>query len=156
MAVTLRGSGQTIIQVQTTNNTQDWGSTSTAWVNTPLQCSITPTSSSNRILVFMSAKISTGSTGNDSFWRVVRSISAGGDAVIAPGIDGYTWQTAGQLREQSHSASFCFLDVPGTTNTVTYLFQARTSGPAMYYNARGFDGAFRVSSQMTLMEVAYV
>jgi len=175
MAVTLRGTGQTVVQVVTFNTTTQWGGhTGADWLGTPLSLSITPKSASNRIIVTYSAHVNTGSQavpGGDFFWRVVRSIGGGAFTDLSPissAINGDNkldsspivghHQGAGQDYFAVKSLGGCMLDAPQTTTSCLYEFQGKSNGSTPgFVNYRGaFDPIdFFQASQMTLMEIAY-
>ena len=129
-------SGGKLLQVVQTVKTDTWSSsTTTSWVDiTGLNVSITPASSSNKVLV--NVHISTSNYSLASF-RLVR-----GSTVIAVGdsLGGNRIQaTMGALSFQRdgnrvNSASISFLDTPSTTSSTTYKLQAWTYSGTQYIN----------------------
>jgi hypothetical protein len=172
MGVTLRGTGQTVVQVVTVNTSTPWAHLGD-WTATPLSLSITPKSASNRILVTYSAKVNAGLDfapydGGDFFWRVVRQITGNDFTDLTPistAVNGDNkqdnrpiighHQSAAQDRFSIKSFGGCMLDAPGTTNSCLYEFQGKSNGTLGFLNCRGFLGDFIGNSQMTLMEIAY-
>jgi hypothetical protein len=124
MAVTIRGSGQVPVQIQSTTLKSSVSTTSTSPTNlTGMSVTITPTSASNRILIQATLNVSI-----NNFGRVYLSITGGnaasyiGDAgtgvecavaYCVREVDGYVMGTAPML----------YLDSPATTSAVTYQIQ---------------------------------
>ena len=157
-----KGTGS-ILQVVSAFSNTHLSSSSTTYVDlTGVTATITPTSSSNKILIICSIALS--KENNHSFHgRIVRNGSAisgsGGATSNNQEIDGVWWN----IRTAVYSAnpsSVNYLDSPSTTSAVTYKAQGKTSGSSHgfslnrtgdsgndLYNSPGF-------SQITLMEVA--
>ena len=129
-------SGGKLLQVVQTVKTDTWSSSSTAnWVDiTGLNVSITPASSSNKVLVDVHISLSNYSLAS---FRLVR-----GSTVIAVGDDGggnRVQATMGALSftrdgHRVSSASIRFLDTPSTTSSTTYKLQAWTYHGTQYIN----------------------
>ena len=125
-----------ITQIVSTTKTDTWSSSTTAsWVDiTGLNVSITPTSSSNKVLINVHISLSNYSLAS---FRLVR-----GSTVIAVGDDltGNREQaTMGALSftrdgHRTSSASIMFLDTPSTTSSTTYKLQAWTYDGTQYIN----------------------
>jgi hypothetical protein len=127
MAVTIKGSGQLIVQIATVTKTDTFSSTSNTFTDvTGLSVNITPTSASNRILVIYSVMSGASSSQGPNI-RLVRNSTA-----IAIG------DVAGS-RTQTTSAGFAsntnnlismhnmnFLDSPATTSSTTYKIQIQS------------------------------
>jgi hypothetical protein len=153
-----------IIQVVMSTYTAAWSSSSSNnWINLPLTATITPTSSSSKILVM----INHGSLAmfNSGAVRVLRNGSAiqVGDAAgsrntgmyshAVPYFGDFNW---------GESKIWRFLDSPGTTSAVTYQPQgySEASGSStVWFNYgpndpdSGISYAGRVASNIILMEV---
>lgn len=154
------GPGQ-ILQVVSTTKTDTFSSSSSSAVNvTGLSASITPSSTSSKILIFASI-YSSASNASASF--VLFSIT-GGNASSYQGSGGNgefnlppqngAWSSP-DLRGDLTMANY--LDSPSTTSSVTYQVQARSPGGATFYiNRHATEGspAVRGASTITLMEVA--
>lgn len=138
-----------ILQIQSVNKTDEFylAGTGTPTDVTGLSVSITPSSTSSKILVFGHCQMSATAGGGDSFVRLMRDSTA-----IGSGAGGYFGQVAGQDGFMVHSKTIFFLDSPSTTSSVTYKIQVW--GQTLYVNSRGYDAAFDTSSQIVLMEVA--
>jgi len=141
--------GGGIIQVASVNKTDQYYQTGTGTPTdvTGLSVSITPRSSSNKILVLGHVNFSATSAGGDSFARLMRGATS-----IGAGADGYFAQVAGQDYFAVHSRVIYLVDSPGTTSSTTYKIQCW--GQELYVNSRGYDGSFDVSSQIVLMEIS--
>ena len=154
-----------ILQVVSAFSNTHLSSTSTSYIDlTGLTATITPASSSNKILITCSISLSKESS--ESFLgRVVRdgSAIAGSGGVKISGNnnqeDGVWWCIRSNTRAANPSTVH-YLDSPSTTSAVTYKAQGKTSGSGNgfafnrtqnggndLYNSPGF-------SQFTLMEVA--
>jgi len=166
MAVTLYGSGNAIIQViQYSNNAVSGFPSIGGWQDTLINTSSVPltrTYASSKILIFADIKASNISSGGDAFYRLVRSDGT----VIAPGADPtfgqLGWQTAGQTDSfSSVTLGMRYMDgLSLPAGGISYKIQVWPSLACMI-NARGYyygitgSVSFPVSSQITLMEVAF-
>jgi hypothetical protein len=162
MAVTLRGSGQVPVQVISTTKTDTFTTTSTSLTDiTGLSVTITPTSSSNRILVLGYV---TGGSSVESFSSIVlvrnsTQIFIGDAASSRPRATAMFYDEGNQGLIWSNAP--IFLDSPATTSAVTYKFQCRVgSGGGTFTvnrSPRDTDSAnfdFRTPSSITVMEIS--
>jgi len=151
------GTTGTVLQVvQATTQTQVTNSTTT-YADSGLTASITPTSSSSKVLVLVSQNfyvtIGTGSSQYGGF-QIVRNSTA----IYTPAQDATSSFDYGVGVGNSTSVSLftrysaCYLDSPATTSATTYKTQMRiyytTSGGAIY--AQNSNG----TSSIILMEIA--
>jgi hypothetical protein len=154
MSIVLNGTGGTITGVpgqvlQVVNGTTitSASSSSTTWADTTLTASITPTSSSNKILVLVSQngmRKGTTSVYDDISIRLLRNATS----ISQPSY--FAGYTNSSLQFYGLSCSLNYLDSPTTTSSTTYKTQI--SNP---------DGSGAVSAQysgemstITLMEIA--
>lgn len=138
-----------ILQVINTIKTDQFTTTSGTPVDVPgLSASITPSSTSSKVLVVAWAVISTSGGSGDGYVRLMRDATA-----IGNGNQGYFGQSAGQDYYAGHSKPITFLDSPTTTSSVTYKIQSWGANTS-YVNGRGFNGDFVTSSGITLMEIS--
>jgi hypothetical protein len=160
MAVTIRGSGQLIVQIVTATKTDTFTSASTSFTDiTGLSVSITPTSSSNKILVMYSLMTGENPSGFPMV-RLVRNSTAiaVGDAVGSRAqVSSVAWSSGNT--NVSDMQSMNFLDSPATTSSTTYKLQIiSTSGTTNYINrtARDDNGSYepRGVSTITVMEIS--
>ena len=151
-------SGGIIQCVQTTLTTGvTYTNTSFADIPSPgLSVSITPSSSSNKILVI--ADIScTGASGQYNMFQLVR-----GSTNIYRGTDSKTYIGSKIYYPVSDNANehasqggiyMSFLDSPATTSAVTYKVQVRVTGSTGGINRRVSSDDTSLASTLTVMEV---
>lgn len=138
-----------VLQVVNTIKTNQFTTTSGTAVDvTGLSASITPSSTSSKVLVIAWVVISTSGGGGDGYARLMRDSTS-----IGNGDDGYFGQSAGQDYFAGHSKPITYLDSPASTSSLTYKIQVWGANTS-YVNGRGYDGSFRTSSGITLMEIA--
>ena len=122
-----RGAGA-ILQIQEgkTNNRVEMASSTYAATN--LNCSITPISSSNKVLVQVSGDCNTNGDDNDLALTVYRSIDGGTYNNLGNGTHGFVNARSDAARLHS-AVSIQFLDSPGTTDSINYkVYIARVGG----------------------------
>lgn len=156
----------TVLQVVSTTKTDTFSTASSTFVDvTGLSVSITPTSSTNKILVFFSVYTSADQNSSSAAIRLSRdstAIDIGDAAGSRPRISGifYSGDVSTGTQASIGVASNNFLDSPATTSATTYKIQmASSSGPTMYINrssadrnTSGYDA--RTASSITVMEIA--
>ena len=133
-----------VLQVVTSTHSTSTSTTSTSYVSTNLDASITPSSSSNKILVLVAQNgVYKDGTGNGTDIELRRD---------GTGI-GKLAENAGGENSGSYSigtgAVSCLLDSPSTTSAVSY---------ETFFRRTGSDGAayvqvFNCKSIITLMEI---
>lgn len=166
MAITISGNGQIIKQVIQTVSTTLQTFNGTAFTElSSLNTSITPTNSSNKILVVCSI---TFGTGNDAFpaWRIYRGATwidqstASGSATQTT-FGGSVGTGSANAYNQVGMNTFTYLDSPSTTSATTYSIQVspmRTVARDFALNRAvsiGDANQLTGTSTMTLYEVAY-
>jgi hypothetical protein len=160
MAVTLYGSGNAIVQVKQYGFNIPEAFSNADWQNSSITTSGSPfirTSNSNKILIFADIKGSTVLGGGDTFYRFLRNDGA----VICPGSPGWAQTSAQNDALHSVTLGMRFMDTSLPSGTVWYTLQVYAPQTGVI-NARayiyGIGGGvdFTVSSQITLMEVAFV
>ena len=137
-----------VIQTIFVNDTNEFSSTSTSYVDTNLTATITPKSASSKILVtsnltldvacgsVIGARLLRGSTvlKTEGYWSFIST----------QGTSDYI------LMRQSHH----YLDSPSTTSAITYKWQlARTSGITLSHFL-SYDDSNETDSQLVLQEIA--
>ena len=166
------GGGGGIIQVKNTTVTATSTLTlSSAWVDSALTCSMTPTSSSSKILISVSATGEGNAANQESFaYRIKKAISGGATTYLTGAtagsrtlVTGVTGDNTADSGTSASSFSFSnYLDSPATTSAVTYTIQItydHAGGNGTYYLNRQVtdaDGSAnaRFISWITLMEVS--
>jgi len=156
---TLAGSNS-VLQVVQTVKTDTASHTGASWSSALMSASITPASTSNKILVIYSATMvcnQAGYTTYTSLWRDSTQIflaDAAGSRGRSSGVVGRVDAYAGETLSQQ------YLDSPSTTSSVDYTFKARSSdGATVAYLNRGVtdrdnaDYDFRGASSLTLIEI---
>jgi len=130
---------QVVSNVVTNNQVQ---TNSQTFVDATLSCSITPTSSSSKILVMVSTQQTTSSAGDYGLFGLKRGSTdlEGGKLFAAQ--ENSDWETV----------SFQYLDSPATTSATTYTlrFASNAGSNYVYVGWVGAGGA----QVMTLMEIA--
>jgi len=142
--------GGKIGQVVQGTDTTETAITSTSYADTGLSASITPTSTSSKILVMwdIQYRVNTGSSNNIiAFIKTLRDTTLIGSYAKARS-DGFVGEYGGTI-------TFSFLDTPSSTSSITYKTQAAlgTSGDGRTFYAETGQGGVTALSAITLMEV---
>ena len=145
----------TVLQVASTTITGATSTSSSSFVDiSGLSVSITPKSSSSKIMVSATLMVSGAST-DDTFYNLVRGSTAIGQGTGASNNQTlYIRMTDSLFPEVAHMQ---FLDSPSTTSSTTYKVQYRTRVGTLYVNNRAYDGgSFTISgiSTITAQEIA--
>ena len=158
MAITLKGSGQVPVQIQTATLATQFTSTSTSFTDiTGLSVSITPTNSANKILVLLNVN---GSASDHAGIRLTRNgtaIAVGtptGSQTASTTGDFYYLSNVNQVMNQGMN----YLDSPATTSSVTYKIQMRTDSGTFTINGTPSNNnasyVMNGVSTLTVMEVS--
>lgn len=143
-----------ILQVVSATKTDTFSTTSTSYVDiTGLSASITPISTSSKILVFGSFGMIGHAFSQNVRIQCLRGATPIGNSTTgtAAAIGAFSPTTSDWLGD---AAAFTFLDNPNTTSSTVYKFQISTNTSTVYINVRGAVTAHTGSSTITLMEVA--
>ena len=145
-----------ILQVVSTAKTDIFSTTSTTAVDiTGLTASITPRSTSSKIMVLVTIGAFSPEAGNTGNLQIARdgtalNIATGGATSNSGGLSVTSGATYG-----NHTESISYLDSPSSTSTLTYSAQVfAQSGSTLYVNRWVANDARRATSTITLMEVA--
>ena len=140
-----------VLQVVSANNSQQITTTGTTYIDTNLTASITPSSSSNKILVMFSGSMYNDTADVHAALTVFRGNSSTGTNLDLTGASGYGFGTAYAQGDKIKSNVVGFvLDSPSTTSSTTYTAAVRrVSGSGNVYMNVNSDTA-----SMTLMEIA--
>jgi hypothetical protein len=160
MAVTINGSGQIPVQIQSVVKTDTFTMASTTFTDiTGLSVNITPTNSANKILVIAHVNTVGTVTTSSSGIRLVRNstaISVGdaaGSRVQVSGGSNY-----GNYGVTITGDSIVFLDSPATTSSTTYKIQIQAYSSTAYVNRSPVDSNdpayYRTVSSITVMEIS--
>lgn len=117
--------------------------TSTSYTNTSLSASITPTATSNRVLVCAFGPLYAASGTGNVFATLSRSTTS-----LAITSDGFALNNGSAILEQ---AAMCTIDSPATTTSTTYRVQIKSSAATTAQWGGGPNG---VTQTMVLMELA--
>jgi hypothetical protein len=148
-----------VLQVVSTTKTDTFTTTTTgSYVDiTGMSVSITPTSSSNKILVIFSGN-QLGTSGTFGWaLQLVRDTTA---ICVGTGVSNRIANSvSGPSPDNNWSmpSAINFLDSPSTTSSVTYKIQCRQGAGTFYFNRSPNDtdnsGYYRPASTITVMEI---
>jgi len=127
MSVTLYGSGQTVLQVVSSTYTSAFATSSTSFVSTGFSATITPQSTTSKILVLtVGGMVSTaaGATMRGTIYR--------GSTNLGDSVRGLVEFYASSILQSP--ASMGIVDSPATTSPTTYTIYADTSGGTATWN----------------------
>ena len=141
--------GGSVVQTKFLNETATYSAGSSSFVDLGnLSLAITPTSSSNKILVHISIGRAQGGD-NSTIFRFTRNGTAVGIGDAAGSRGRCSFSMLGENYSNGHHAdnhSFTFIDSPSSTSALTYkLQQANEGGGTTYYNR---DKAYDDSSDI--------
>jgi len=152
-------SGGGIIQIVQTVMTAGVTYTNTSFADIPspgLSVSITPSSSSNKILLIADIAC-TGASSNYNIFQLVRNstnIYRGTDSKTYVGTRIWYPRSDGNADGNSMGGvSMHFIDAPGTTSSVTYKVQVRVTDGTGGINRRNIDDT-SLASSFTAMEIS--
>lgn len=149
-----------VIQVASATKTDAFTTTSTSYVDiTGLSVSITPTSTSSKVLVSYSVHGQGVGGTNMGFIQIVRGSTAVGNADGAgnrPGVGSVLPELSGYVFGITSNS---YLDSPNTTSSTTYKLQVKSNtANTLYINRSVTDGDLatipRATSSITVMEIA--
>lgn len=128
-----------VLQVVQASDSTELSTTSNSLQDTGLSVSITPSNSSNKVLIIVDAQ---GQTGANVGW---------GNAIIRGSTNIFqtnTYSNYGGDAQQNTRSSYCYLDSPSTTSATTYKLQVHC------YNAGTIlQNESSNPTTMTLMEI---
>lgn len=154
------GTGGKILQVLQVTKTNTFSTSSQSFVDvTGLSVSITPSSSSSKILVI--ASLALGNNGTHSDARLMRNTTAIAIGDASSNRTRSTFHLSSVSNTDIPTPSITWLDSPATTSATTYKMQVAVPYSSSYviYVNRGADDsdagyAGRLASSITVMEVA--
>ena len=146
-----------VLQIQSGVSTAASTISSTTYADIPnMTATITPTSSSSKILIQVSFGLLCGSsTGTGCLMKLLRGSTEIGQGASADSHNVFMQNFDG-VNSVFHQAGHMFVDSPSSTSAITYKMQwALTgSGETWYMNRRGSDNYARTSSTFLLTEIA--
>lgn len=135
-----------VLQVVSATTTSTTTTTSSSYVDTNLSASITPSSSSNKILVMVTGGVQVNDLGNvygDAFVNITRGATEITASRIAINFGSTAWT------DYISSVPLSYLDSPSTTSSTTYKVRVSTSNSQIIYLGGGGGSA----GTITLMEI---
>jgi hypothetical protein len=152
----------TVLQVVSTTKTDTFTTTSTSFVDiTGLSVSITPSSATSKILVFVSVNGSQQYTVNRTSLRLLRdSTTVDAGTAVGSRQAAFGGFSTSDSTIPSGTVSGNYLDSPATTSSITYKMQVNVtagSGTAYIYRTQSYRveaGHIRMPSNITVMEIA--
>jgi len=150
-----------IIQLKSTTKTDTFSLASSTFTDvTGLSVSITPSSTSSKIMCFISIALGTGNADYKHF-RLMRdstAIGIGDSSGSRIRTTGGTYYGSSDAVSHGGAESASFLDSPNTTSAVTYKVQVRHPNNTVFVNRNSVDtdggSTPRSISTITVMEVA--
>jgi len=155
MSVTIRGSGQTVLQVVSTTLSTSFSTASTSYADvTGLSATITPFSTTSKILVIscIGGATDTGYTGAQ-ITRSGTAISVGSGGSQTNGtftVSFYNNANTDSIR----ATSITVLDNPSSSSALTYQVQIRNINASTTYINRNVTNSQAGSSSITLLEIS--
>ena len=151
-----------ILQVVSTTKTDTFSSASTSFADiTGLTASITPSSTSSKILVLVQLKLSHLGASHINLTRLLRDSTPINVGDVAGSRSPSSSQSLLNFTADGnmvHDIGMSFLDSPATTSSTPYKIQLTQSGGTTYINRSAVDSDSalygRLASTITLMEVA--
>ena len=132
-----------VLQVVQASNSTSLGVSTNSFVDTPFTATITPTSTSSKILVMWNIQVHLVGSNKGIGTKLLRGST--GVYESTSGYDVYSAATTNDLRIRPN---WSYLDSPSTTSAVTYKVQAKTYGGTVTLND------VNNASQIILMEIA--
>jgi len=147
-----------VLQVVSTTKTDTYTSSSTSWNDiTGLSVSITPSSTSSKIMVLLN--VQTGNTGG-TYHTMTKLLRGSTDISVGDAAGSRTRGSTfygDSYISSLYSSATSYLDSPTTTSATTYKVQIRASGNTATVNRGGRDtdnsAHIRTASSITVMEI---
>ena len=146
------GVGGKVLQVVSTAKTTPFNTTSTSFTDvTGLSVSITPSSSSNKVLILVNFVSGNSSGSRLQYFNLVR----GATNIAQPTTLGSSFAQYNSGSDELDNVAFHFLDSPSTTSSTTYKIQTKTNNSDNYVNIGDrSSGDLDCVSTITAMEIA--
>ena len=118
-----------VLQIQSTQGINEFSSTSSSFVDvTGLSLTITPSSSSNKILLLCNVNTYQGSTESYFAMRWERAISGGATTGLGHGTYGQSFARSAVANDFWGGVGMTYFDSPSTTSEITYQVQGSNTG----------------------------
>lgn len=153
----------TILQVVSTTKTDTFSSSTTgSWVSvTGLTASITPTSTTSKVMIMMDFALAASTSVNIIQYRLTKNGSAVGvgDARGSRNrVSGAAGTISSNAPNSNYSKTASYLDSPASTSALTYGVDVFNTSGSFYVNRNGEDGDstsyYTGTSTITLWEIA--
>ena len=147
-----------VVQTFKTDSTSQSGNSSTTFYDiSGMSVSITPSSSSNKVLVMWTAQVaSSGASGRGNIIRLLRGSTEIGSGTGGSSTNGQVYHRTVQYNPETKN--MMYLDSPNTTSATTYKLQWSVEGSGgsatTYYLNDNSGSSFGITSHITVMEVA--
>lgn len=155
------GMGGKVLQVLQATKTDSFTTTSTSYVTpTGLSISITPSSTSSKILVIPSIDFGISGDAGHAYARIYRGATSIFEASAAGGRNLTTFAQNNSGGNGGRCQTTTYIDSPSTTSAITYTIQVKSSnGTTLFVNRSPRDadaGTYdaRTVSSITVMEIA--
>jgi hypothetical protein len=165
MSVTIKGSGQVPVQTVQTFATNNFTVSATSMTTiTGVTVTITPTNTSNKVLVNISLVWSAPTAGYDHAFQLLRNGTPVGIGTLGTTGPNYSFMQVQGGGNQQQTTNWQYLDSPATTSACVYTVQVRTQsggGAFTLNNSAAFlNGGTDVyqggyGSSITAQEIAY-
>ena len=145
------GSVSKVVQIVTATTTTSTTNLTATYADTTLTATITPTSASNKVLVFVNqngCSKRSDSGGNTNTWLLLRLLRAGTEITLGEQMGGYN--NSSSAIDSFGTCAITYLDAPATTSATIYKTQF--AGPASSSGGMVVQANSSVSF-ITLMEV---
>lgn len=146
-----------VLQVVNATLASSISTTSTSYVDTGLSVSITPSSSTSKILI----QVCLNDVSKNDSGLVGFNIQRNGTTLITPSTSGWgttnqVFYTFGGLGNSRYvgSGNLTYLDSPATTSSLTYKVQYKVEAGTGYLNQWGLNTDSSSVSFITVMEIA--
>jgi hypothetical protein len=140
----VQASSSKVLQVVSVNNKQQTSTTGTSYIASTLAASITPASSSSKILVIGHTYVRTSAVGLTTVCTIYR-----GATDLTSGSYGLSLAYGGSTGLEI-AIPFSYLDSPSTTSSTTYTIYFKRADSA----GTAYCGSANTDSVITLMEIA--
>ena len=144
------GGGGGTIQIKQTVKTDTASTTSTSYVDTGLSVTITPSSTSSKILVLYNIIGSADIANSNVQFRLMRGLTS----IYTNDTGDITFQGSSVNAFGYVGCAGQFLDSPATTSTTTYKFQFLNSAGTTSFINRSTNGTLFSPSSITVIEVS--
>lgn len=150
--ITPNGFGK-IGQVVSTFKDDTFGTSSTSLVDvTGLSVTITPTSTSSKILIMLCGGMAPGTSGHNVMLSLLRGSTEIGQSTGGSTSNSFIFTNQAANSDVATFGSH-FLDSPSTTSAITYKVQMASTSGTSYIGRRADTDARRMSSSITAWEI---